>query len=193
MSDNIKPTQNPRNEALKARPFVPDLDPERPRISIETIYKMGDLFGRKSFGSPEIKDKARAANAIVRFIYYDDRWGDEEPWVTINCKVDPVEVILGPNDLVPDVALKMHGDIAHRFWMQKLNLMFAITRRLVIVKGSLPAVARLVPIVRPSFPKYRETLRELGLIDLLNHPKSKNDNATADEKQTDAPIENTTD
>ena len=193
MNDDIEPKQNKREEALKARPVVPDLDPERPRLSVEQMYQMGDLFGRKAFMNPEISDKARAANIILRFIYYDDQWGDEEPMVTINCKVDPVEVLLGPNDLVPDVVLKMHGDIAHRFWMRKLNLMLAITRRLVILKGSLPAVARLIPIVKPSFPQYREALSELGLTDLLNHPKSKGDKEAVDEQQFDAPMGNTTD
>jgi hypothetical protein len=66
--------------------------------------------------------------------------------------------------------MRMHADTAHRFWMQKLNLMVAITKGDITVKGPIPKVMKLLPLIKPSYPLYRETLKELGFTELLNYP-----------------------
>jgi 2-oxoisovalerate dehydrogenase E1 component len=67
----------------------------------------------------------------------------------------------------------MHADTAHKFWMQKINLMIAITKGEIKVKGPIPAVMRLLPVIKPSFQIYRELLKDLGYYELLAYPPDK--------------------
>jgi hypothetical protein len=45
-----------------------------------------------------------------------------------------------------------------------------VTRGLIKVNGSIRTAMRLLPIIKPGFPIYRETLEELGYDDLLAFP-----------------------
>jgi len=66
--------------------------------------------------------------------------------------------------------MSMEAFTAHLFWMQKLNLMSAITRGLIKAKGPIPKAMKLLPVLKPFYANYRETLAELGRQDLLNFP-----------------------
>ncbi|MFH1539708.1 MAG: hypothetical protein ABIH66_12195, partial [bacterium] len=37
-------------------------------------------------------------------------------------------------------------------------------------KGPVPKVMKLLPIIKPSYGYYKETLEEFGLTELLNYP-----------------------
>ena len=145
---------------------------ERPFITIEQMYQIGRRFAERMFSAPEIVEKLKTSKLVISFKYYEDfeRWGVEEPEVTVDLTVEPVQFYTGPCDKKPDVIMRMHADTAHRFWMQKLNLMIAITKGEIKAKGPIPKIMRLFPIIKPSFPLYKETLQEMGYIELLNYP-----------------------
>lgn len=160
-------------EAPLGRPRVSGLPHDRPRVSAETLYKVGERFAQNAFADPVLSARARAANVVLRFIYYDERWGEVEPRITVDCRQEPVKVHIGHSGLAADVVLKMHADIAHRFWMQKLNLVMAIIRGQLILKGQLQTIIRLLSIIKGCYPIYRETLHELGMMELLKYPEEK--------------------
>ena len=162
--------QQPKQDRLDRRPEISTLDPNRATINIQQMRELAEKFAHRVFGNPEMAQKVRASGLIIRFLYYDELWGDNEVWITINCKEDPVEIIVDACEMEPDVAMKMHADLAHRFWMQKLNLTMAVARGWVIVKGALPKLMRLIPFIKPGYPLYKETLAEMGFFHLLNYP-----------------------
>lgn len=148
------------------------LPKDRPFISIEQMYEIGKKFAERIFTHPAIAPRLKESKLIVNFKYYEDpdRWGGKEAEITVDCTSEEIKLYTGPVDIKPTVVMRMHADTAHRFWMQKLNLMIAITKGEIKVKGPIPAVMRLLPVIKPSFQIYRELLQELGYYELLSYP-----------------------
>lgn len=71
-------------------------------------------------------------------------------------------------DLIPDVEMGMNADVAHRFWLGKVNLMVAITKGDIKVKGPIPKIMKLLPIIRDSYAIYKDYLKEKGFEELVN-------------------------
>ncbi len=190
MSDESKVGQEQQAEQktdrMDRRPTIPNLPPDRATLNAEQFREFAAAFADRVFGSPDVAEKILASALIIRFMYYDELWGDDEIWVTINCRVSPVDINVGPSDIEPDVMMKMHADLAHKFWMQKLNLTMAVARSWVLVKGAIPKLMRLIPFLKPGYVLYRETLADMGHFHLLNYPA---DPKKADEEQAPAPVE----
>jgi hypothetical protein len=94
---------------------------------------------------------------IVRFKYTEP-----EAEITIDGSHEPIEILCGPCDRQPTVDMAMTGDVAHTFWLGKLNLVAALTRGTVRAKGPIPAVMKLLPLVSGAFKQYPQILREKG-------------------------------
>lgn len=146
---------------------------ERPYISPEQMYEIGRKFGEKVFSDSRIVPKIKNSGMIITFKYCDEKWPNVYPEVTVDTTQEPIKLYTGPCEVKPTVVMKMHADTAHRFWMQKLNLMIAITKGLIKVKGPIPQIMRLLPTIKPSYELYKEVLKEMGHIELLNYPKDK--------------------
>jgi len=147
---------------------------ERPPVTIEQMYSICTTFSEKIFNNPAVGPKLQSAGMVLRMEYYDpENWGETEPEVTIEFGKNPIVMHTGPCDVEAKVVLRMHSDIAHRFWMQRISMMVALARRQMVAKGPIAQVMRLLPIIKPSYPMYKDTLRELGLLDLLAYPPEK--------------------
>ena len=145
---------------------------ERPVITVNGIYTVAWVFTDKVFKDPNIARGFYKSKMILRMEYFDpENWGDETPTVTIDLSLGKLRQFFGECGIKPIVTLTMHGDTAHKFWMQKINIMTAVLRRQIIPKGPLPQLMRLLPLLKKSYPLYKETLLDLGLIDLLNYPE----------------------
>lgn len=176
-------------DKLDRKPVIPNLPEDRPALDIVNMRALCGNFAQKVFGNPDMAEKVRASGLVIRFLYYDELWGDEEVWVTINCKADPVDINVGESDLEPDVAMKMHADLAHKFWVQKLNLTMAVARGWVLVRGALPKLMRLIPFIKPGYPLYKETLAEMGFTALLAYPSDPRAAAAPAEQEKPAETE----
>jgi hypothetical protein len=129
-------------------------------------------FCEKLFSDPKITKKLLASNVIARFTYFDkDLWGpDVTVELTIDCTGDSIEIMTGDSELKPDFEIIESRITGHIYWMGKLNFMTAITRGLIKVNGSVRMAMKLLPIVKPGFVIYRETLADMGYTDLLAFP-----------------------
>jgi putative sterol carrier protein len=65
------------------------------------------------------------------------------------------------------VVMSMDADTAHRFWLGKVNVTVALARGQMKAKGPVAKILKLVPLVKPVFPKYRAMLEEAGREDLI--------------------------
>lgn len=110
---------------------------------------------------PGIGTKIRESNLIIRFIY-------ENPssCITVDAKNEPARgyftIYRGDNALEADVTMDMTADIAHQFWLGKVNLMAALTRGDMRAKGPIPAIMKMLPAIKPAFNIYREHLVKTG-------------------------------
>ncbi|HEY5525982.1 MAG TPA: SCP2 sterol-binding domain-containing protein [Candidatus Anoxymicrobiaceae bacterium] len=129
----------------------------------DQLYELlGQLFEDLK-ADPEIAKKIAASGLVVRFAYSDP---DSEIWIDAHEKdPDKAEIILGdPGDgRKADITMSMDADTAHQFWLGDLNLMAALTRRKIVAKGPIPKAMKLLPVIKPAYPMYRELLASKGL------------------------------
>ena len=111
----------------------------------------------------ELAPKFRQANTIVQYQY-------REPESRITVKLiegEDGQVDFGDTVLEPEVVMTMDADTAHRFWLGKVNVTVALARGQMKAKGPVAKILRLVPLVKPVFPRYRRQLEDAGRRDLL--------------------------
>lgn len=127
----------------------------------ETTERMYDVLGgllSALTDDPVIAKKFADKNINVRFIYHNP---DGEIWL-LNGGGKPA-VHVGPTDAKPDIEMWLSGDDAHAFWLKKLNLPVAITKRRVKSKGPTTKVLALLPLLKPAYEKYPSICKEKGL------------------------------
>jgi hypothetical protein len=131
------------------------------RDSTEIYELIGGLF-RELADDPDLERKFRATNTTVQY-----RYSDPDAQITVRtCEDAPVQIDLGDSDLEAQVVMTMSADVAHRFWLGKLNVTTALARGQMHAKGPVAKVLKLVPLLRPAFPLYRRRLIEAGREDL---------------------------
>jgi SCP-2 sterol transfer family protein len=128
----------------------------------EVYEHLGALFVALN-ADPELAPQFRAANTIVQYVYRNP-----DSRITVKLLEDEEgQVDLGPTSLEPEVVMTMDADVAHRFWLGKVNVTIAIARGQIRTKGPVAKILKLVPLVKPVFPRYRAQLEAAGRGDLL--------------------------
>jgi hypothetical protein len=123
---------------------------------------IGRLFQELAV-DPELAPKFKRADTTVQY-----RMSDPECQITVDLRPDrDIRVDLGPSDLDPEVVMTLSADTAHGFWLGKVNITSALARGTVKARGPVAKILRLVPLVKPSFPRYEQILRDAGRTDLL--------------------------
>jgi hypothetical protein len=111
----------------------------------------------------ELAPKFRRADTIVQWQYRDP-----ESQITARLKEDEEgRVDLGATDLEPEVVMTMDADTAHRFWLGNVNVTIALARGQMKAKGPVAKILKLVPLVKPVFPRYKAQLEADGRRDLV--------------------------
>jgi putative sterol carrier protein len=128
----------------------------------EVYQYIGKLFEDLA-NDEELAPKFRKANTVVQYQYREP-----ESIITVNLKEgEDGRVDLGGTDMEPEVVMTMDADTAHRFWLGKVNVTVALARGQMKAKGPVAKILKLVPLVKPVFPRYRKMLEEAGRQDLL--------------------------
>ena len=130
----------------------------------DEVYEfIGALFSELATDD-DLGPKFRKANTIVQY-----RYTNPEAVITVKM-IDGEEgqVDVGETDLEPEVVMSMEADTAHKFWLGKVNVTVALARGQMKAKGPVAKILKLVPLVKPVFPRYRAKLEEKGRTDLLD-------------------------
>lgn len=145
---------------------------DAPQTTPEEHEAVARAFCEKLFADSNVEKKLLASNVVAMFGYFDEKlWGkDVTVDLTIDCRGDEIEIHTGECDIKPDFEIIESRVTGHLYWMGELNFMSAITRGLIKVNGSIRMAMKLLPIVKPGFAYYRETLAELGYDELLAWP-----------------------
>ena len=132
--------------------------------SADEVYAtIGKLFEDLA-EDDELSPKFQKANTIVQYQY-------REPESRITVRMiegEDGQVDCGATTLEPEVVMTMDADTAHRFWLGKVNVTVALARGQIKAKGPVAKILKLVPLVKPVFPRYRKMLEDAGREDLLN-------------------------
>jgi putative sterol carrier protein len=129
----------------------------------QEVYRyIGTLF-EDLIRDEELSPKFQKANTIVQYQYRNP-----ESQITVKMKEgEEPRVDLGPTDMEPEVVMSMEADTAHLFWLGKVNVTVALARGQMKAKGPVAKILKLVPLVKPVFPRYRAQLEEEGRADLV--------------------------
>jgi putative sterol carrier protein len=128
----------------------------------EVYAYIGRLFEELA-EDDELAPKFQKANTIVQYQY-------REPESQITVKLvegEDGQVDCGATTLEPEVVMTMDADTAHRFWLGKVNVTVALARGQMKAKGPVAKILKLVPLVKPVFPRYRSILEQADREDLL--------------------------
>ncbi|MGC8978890.1 hypothetical protein [Caldisericum sp.] len=123
---------------------------------------LGGFFEKVS-QDKEFAKKFAQSKILIRFNY-------SEPELSITLDMtDGENIIVTYNDKEKrsEVDMDMKADIAHKFWLGKLNLTMAITRKMMIVRGPVPRVLAFIPVLPPTYQMYKDYLKEIGREDLI--------------------------
>lgn len=129
----------------------------------DEVYEyIGRLFEELA-DDDELAPKFRKANTIVQYQYRDP-----ESQITVKLlDGQDGQVDCGETGMDPEVVMTMDADTAHRFWLGEVNVTVALARGQIKAKGPVAKILKLVPLVKPVFPRYRRLLADAGRGDLL--------------------------
>jgi len=129
----------------------------------QEVYRyIGKLFADLA-DDPELSPKFRRADTIVQY-----RYTNPDSQITVKMKEgQDGQVDFGETTMDPEIVMSMEADTAHRFWLGKVNVTMALAKGQIKAKGPVAKILKLVPLVKPVFPRYQKMLEEDKRDDLL--------------------------
>ena len=107
----------------------------------------------------EITEKLIKEKTLIRFNY-----SEPDLAVTIDCTQGEKPVVMADNtEVEPELELWMTADLAHKFWLGKVNLVAAMTLQQMKVKGPVTKLIMLLPAIAPAYKLYPDYLKRRDL------------------------------
>lgn len=129
--------------------------------SAEEIYQFAGGIFEESFADPQVGEEFAQSGVVLKLHY-------TEPQAVFTVDMPNKKVIYGSEGPKPSVEMFMKADVAHRFWLGKVNVSMALAKGQMRAKGAIPKILKLVPIAKKLFPKYLELLEKAGRQDLID-------------------------
>jgi hypothetical protein len=108
--------------------------------------------------TPDICEKLIASNLIVQF-----RYREPEGLITVNCGDGrDMNIHIGSTEVKPHIEMSMKADIAHNFWLGKVNLPAALMMGKIVSRGPTPKALALLPVLKPAYDIYSRVLEIRG-------------------------------
>jgi putative sterol carrier protein len=128
----------------------------------QEVYRyIGRLFEELT-QDEELGPRFRKADTVVQYQYRNP-----DSQITVKMKEgEEGRVDFGSTDLEPEIVMSMEADTAHKFWLGKVNVTMAMARGQIKAKGPVAKILKLVPLVKPVFPRYQQMLEEADREDL---------------------------
>ena len=127
--------------------------------SSEELREILGGFFKELMNEQKIKESLLKSSMVICFKY-------EQPdlSITIDSRDSDIKFLFDSDEPKPDVSMRMKADVAHQFWIGKVNLMMALARRQIVTKGQIPKVLKLLPVVKPAYKLYPEYLKRNNYI-----------------------------
>jgi len=112
-------------------------------------------------------DLLKGMMKVNQLIWYDYTQDGEDCGFWVDCRGGKFRYGSGRPAEDPDLVMSLSLSDAHRAWSNKLNVVQAITRRKIKIKGSATGLLKLVPKQKKVAALYNEVLREMGLSKMI--------------------------
>ena len=124
----------------------------------QQVYDTIGSFLDQLTKDPEIGPKFVAADTSFLVKYTDPDCA-----MMMDATVDPPVMTMNPHPSTEtEITLEMGADDGHQFWLGNLNMALALAKSRVKVSGPISKIMKLLPAMRPAFPKYKAFLEERG-------------------------------
>ena len=124
----------------------------------QQVYDTIGLFLDQITKDPDLGPKFVAADTSFLVKYTDP-----ECTMLVDATSDPPVVTMNPDPATEtEITLEMAADDGHQFWLGNLNMALALAKSKVKVTGPISKIMKLLPAMRPAFPKYKAFLNERG-------------------------------
>jgi putative sterol carrier protein len=124
----------------------------------DELNKVMELLWNKIKADPEMSKKLIDAKMVVQFKYRDP-----DGLLTIDTSNgQDMKIVIGKTEIKPTIEMSMKADIAHEFWLGKVNVPMAIMSGKISSKGPTPKALALLPVIKPAYAMYPEVLQEAG-------------------------------
>ena len=128
----------------------------------EVYQYIGRLF-QELTDDTELSPKFRRADTIVQY-----RYSNPDSQITVKMKEgEEGQVDFGETNMEPEIVMTMEADTAHRFWLGKVNVTMAMAKGQMKAKGPVAKILKMVPLVKPVFPRYQKMVEESGRPEML--------------------------
>jgi hypothetical protein len=126
--------------------------------STEELQEVMSLLWTEIKDSGDMAEKLIASKLIVQF-----RYREPEGLLTIDCSDgETMKIITGPTNIKPMIEMSMKADIAHEFWLGKVNVPMALMMGKIVSRGPTPKALALLPVIKPAYAIYPEVLEGKG-------------------------------
>lgn len=128
----------------------------------EVYQFIGGIF-EESLADPDIGPKFADSGVILKVTH-------PEPDAVFTVDMPSKKVLYGDdarNGPKAVVEVFMKADVAHRFWLGKVNISLALAKGQMRAKGPVPKILKLVPLTKSLFPRYKDSLVKTGRTDVL--------------------------
>jgi len=129
--------------------------------SSEELDKVMETLWGKIRDDEGMSQKLLASKLVIRFNYREPKGH-----LIVDCSDGQnFKFTTGENHTKPIVEMSMKADVAHEFWLGKVNVPVAIMSGKIVSKGPTPRALALLPIVKPAYaiyPSVYESVKECG-------------------------------
>lgn len=131
----------------------------------EELYRFTGGIFEEAFADPVVGDELAKSGVVLKLHH-------TEPQAAFIVDMPAKKVLYGddaagPGAPKPSVDMFMKADMAHKFWLGKVNISMALAKGDMRAKGNIAKILKLVPIAKQLFPKYRARLESAGRTDLI--------------------------
>jgi hypothetical protein len=123
----------------------------------QQVYDTIGAFLEQITKDEDLRPKFVAADTSFHVVY-----SDPDCDMLVDCTIDPPVVTMAPGEVKSEIELAMAADDGHQFWLGNLNMALALAKNKVKVKGPISKIMKLLPAMRPAFPKYKAFIAERG-------------------------------
>lgn len=111
----------------------------------------------------DLSQKLTETKMIIQFKYRDP-----DGMLTIDCSDGKdLKIVTGPTNVKPQIEMSMKADVAHEFWMGRVNVPMAVMTGKIASKGPTPKALAMLPVIKPAYQMYPEVLKQEGKDHLL--------------------------
>lgn len=108
---------------------------------------------------PKMSEPLLASRLTVQFHYREP-----EGRLTVDCSDgEQMRIVAGECPKKPVVEMFMKSDVAHEFWLGKVNVPLALIQGKIVSKGPVNKALALLPAIRPAYSLYPSVIKDNGL------------------------------